>query len=139
MTSLVYSELMSLLYLFLCHDLIHTWLTHLLSPHNHHRGLSPGIFNPTPNVTVFPNTISQAATMDLDLISRISRATALEGRIVNQVNYRLTGGTTFQGVSCDGGPLANSAHDARWGVSSELKPLTDAKFSFLLLFTSPLS
>jgi beta-glucosidase len=83
------------------------------------QGLSPGIFNPTPNVTVFPNTISQAASMDLDLIARISQATALEGRIVNQINYRLTGGTTFQGVSCDGGPLANTAHDARWGRISE--------------------
>jgi len=94
------------------------------------QGLSPGIFNPTPNVTVFPNTISQAATMDLDLISRISQATALEGRIVNQVNYRLTGGTTFQGVSCDGGPLANTGHDSRWGVSSNISFTSFLPFLF---------
>lgn len=82
-------------------------------------GLSPGRFNPTPNVTVFANTIGQAASFDINLVAAIGSATALEGRIVNQVNYRKTGGTTWQGVLCDGGPLANSAHDPRWGRISE--------------------
>ena len=76
-------------------------------------GLSPGRMSPTPNVTVFPNAIAQGASFDGDLVASIARATALEGRIVNQVNYDATSGTTFQGVSCDGGPLANTAHDPR--------------------------
>ena len=76
-------------------------------------GLSPGRMDPNPNSTVFPNTIGQAASFDTDLVARIARATAEEGRIVNQVNRRLTGGKTWQGVLCDGGPLANTAHDPR--------------------------
>ena len=75
-------------------------------------GLSPGRFSPTPNVTVFPNTIGQAASFDVGLVARIGAATALEGRIVNQVNYAATSGQTWQGVLCDGGPLANTAHGA---------------------------
>lgn len=82
-------------------------------------GLSPGRFSPTPNVTVFPNTIGQAASFDVGLVARLGEATAVEGRVVNQINYRLTGGTTWQGVLCDGGPLANTAHDPRWGRTSE--------------------
>jgi len=82
-------------------------------------GLSPGRFSPTPNVTVFPNTIGQAASFDVGLVARIGAATALEGRVVNQVNYARTRGTTWQGVLCDGGPLANTAHDPRWGRTSE--------------------
>lgn len=78
-------------------------------------GLSPGRLDPTPNVTVFPNAIAQAASFDTDLVARIARATALEGRIVNELNFAATGGTTFQGVHCDGGPLANTAHDPRCG------------------------
>lgn len=92
-------------------------------------------------VTVFPGTPGQAASFDVDLVARIGAATALEGRIVNQVtphaaslppasspphpflrcqvNYRLTHGQTWQGVHMDGGPLANSAHDPRWGRISE--------------------
>lgn len=69
--------------------------------------------DPQPNVTVFPNTIGQAASFDTDLVDRIGRATALEGRIVNQINYRLTSGTTWQGVLCDGGPLANTGANIR--------------------------
>lgn len=65
------------------------------------QGLSPGNLSPAPNVTVFPNAIAQAASFDTDLVARISRATAHEGRVVNQINYRLTGGTTYQGVHCD--------------------------------------
>jgi beta-glucosidase-like glycosyl hydrolase len=82
-------------------------------------GLAPGNMSPQPNVTVFSSTTGQAASFDTDLVSRISRATAHEGRIVNQVNYRQTGGTTWQGVLCDGGPLANTQHDPRWGRVSE--------------------
>ena len=82
-------------------------------------GLSPGRLEPQPNATVFPNTIGQAASFDTDLVSRIGRATAEEGRIVNQLNGRLSGGRTWQGVLCDGGPLANTAHDPRWGRTSE--------------------
>jgi hypothetical protein len=61
---------------------------------------------------VFPNTIGQAASFDVGLVARIGAATALEGRIVNQVNYAETRGQTWQGVLCDGGPLANTAHGA---------------------------
>jgi beta-glucosidase-like glycosyl hydrolase len=82
-------------------------------------GLSPGRFSPQPNVTVFPCTTGQAASFDVDLVAAIGAATATEGRIVNQVNYRATGGTTWQGVLCDGGPLANTQHDPRWGRVSE--------------------
>lgn len=82
-------------------------------------GLSPGRFSPQPNVTVFPCTTGQAASFDADLVTRISMATALEGRIVNQVNGRLTGYTTWQGVLADGGPLANTIHDPVWGRISE--------------------
>ncbi len=48
-------------------------------------------FDPQPNVTVFPSALAQAASFDLGLVTRISTATALEGRIVNQVNYVKTG------------------------------------------------
>ena len=82
-------------------------------------GLSPGRISPGGNYTVFPNTIGQAASFDTALVARIANATAEEGRILNQINYRLTGGRTWQGVLCDGGPLANTAHDPRWGRTSE--------------------
>jgi beta-glucosidase len=82
-------------------------------------GLSPGRFSPQPNVSVWPISLGQAASFDLNLTTRIAMATALEGRIVNQINYRLTGGTTWQGVLCDGGPLANSQHVPTWGRISE--------------------
>jgi len=82
-------------------------------------GLSPGRIDPNPNATVFPNTIGQAASFDTELVARIGWATAEEGRILNQQNFRLTGGRTWQGVLCDGGPLANTAHDPRWGRTSE--------------------
>jgi hypothetical protein len=82
-------------------------------------GLSPGRIDPNPNATVFPNAIAQAASFDTDLTARIGQATAEEGRIVNQLNYRTTSGRTWQTVLCDGGPLANTAHDPRWGRISE--------------------
>ena len=77
------------------------------------QGLSLNQADPIRNVTVFPNAIVQAASFDLDLVARISRATALEARILNVLNYNASGGTTWQGRSCDGGPLANSMHDPR--------------------------
>ena len=82
-------------------------------------GLSPGHLDPQLDGTVFPNAIGQAASFDVDLVSRIGMATALEGRITNQINYRTSGGLTWQGTLCDGGPLANTAHDPRWGRQSE--------------------
>lgn len=83
-------------------------------------GLSPGHLDPQLNGTVFPNTIGQAASFDVDLVSRIGKATALEGRITNQINYRSSAGKTWQGTLCDGGPLANTPHDPRWGRISEV-------------------
>jgi beta-glucosidase-like glycosyl hydrolase len=82
-------------------------------------GLSPGHLDPQLDGTVFPNTIGQAASFDVDLVARIGAATALEGRITNQVNYRTSGGKTWQATLCDGGPLANTPHDPRWGRTSE--------------------
>ena len=82
-------------------------------------GLSPGKLDPQLNSTVFPNAINQAASFDVGLVARIGAATALEGRITNQMNYRSSGGKTWQATLCDGGPLANTAHDPRWGRTSE--------------------
>jgi beta-glucosidase len=79
------------------------------------QGLSLNQANPVHNVTVFPNAIAQAASFDLDLVARIARATAVEARIINSLNYNASGGTTWQARSCDGGPLANTVHDPRWG------------------------
>ena len=70
-------------------------------------------------MSVFVHAIGQAATFDLDLVARISNATLYEARAVGQVVYRASGGTVRAGTSCDGGPLANSVHDARWGRISE--------------------
>jgi len=83
------------------------------------RGISPGALSPNRRVTVFPHAIGIAATWDLPLYARIGAATQLEGRIINQMNYRASGGTSWQGVHCDGGPLANTQHDPRWGRVSE--------------------
>ena len=83
------------------------------------RGIAPNAIEPNRNVTVYPHAIALAATWDLDLYTRIGQATALEGRIINQLNYEASNGTSWQGVNCDGGPLANSQHDPRWGRVSE--------------------
>jgi beta-glucosidase len=69
--------------------------------------------------SVFPHAIALGASWDLDLVQRISQATALEGRIVQQIHYRETQGQQLVGVQCDGGPLANTATDPRWGRISE--------------------
>ena len=83
------------------------------------RGISPGALQPNRCVTVFPHASALAATFDAPLVARVGAATWLEGRIINQVNYAASGGTSWQGVHCDGGPLANTAHDPRWGRISE--------------------
>ena len=71
-------------------------------------------------VTVFAHAIAQGASFDLDLVARISNATAVEARIMSWQKYYGSGGSTQGAVlSCDGGPLANSAHDPRWGRISE--------------------
>ena len=70
-------------------------------------------------VSVFPHAIAQAATFDTPLVTALSAATAYEARAVNQVVYRETGGRLWAGTNCDGGPLANTAHDPRWGRISE--------------------
>ena len=74
---------------------------------------------PALNVSVFPHAIAQAATFDLALVAGLSAATAYEARALNQALYAATGGTLWAGTSCDGGPLANTVHDPRWGRVSE--------------------
>jgi len=91
------------------------WLTRVHRSH----GLAPGNLSPDVNVTVFPHAIALAATFDTDLVRRVSEATAVEGRIVNQLNYATRGGRTWQAVSCDGGPLANTMTAPTWGRNSE--------------------
>ena len=71
------------------------------------------------NVSVFPHAIAQAASFDVDLVARLSAATLYEARAIGQFVYRESGGELWTGTSCDGGPLANSVHDSRWGRISE--------------------
>ena len=76
--------------------------------------------NKESNVTVFPHAIAQGASWDLQLVTRVSNATAAEARILSQMIYiRTNGQNAGAALSCDGGPLANSAHDPRWGRISE--------------------
>jgi hypothetical protein len=75
--------------------------------------------SPPVNVSVFPHAIAQAASFDLDLVAALSNATAYEARALNQLLYQSSGGTLWAGTSCDGGPLANTVHDPRWGRISE--------------------
>lgn len=82
------------------------------------RGIARG-GSPILNTTVFPHAIALAATFDTSLVSSIGNATAYEGRVVNDLLYKESMGTSWQGVQCDGGPLANTAHDPRWGRISE--------------------
>ena len=71
-------------------------------------------------VTVFAHAIAQGASWDLDLVTRISNATSIEGRILTEMDYISGRGMNAgSALSCDGGPLANSAHDPRWGRISE--------------------
>jgi len=76
--------------------------------------------NKASGVTVFPHAIAQGASWDRDLVRRVSNATAVEARILSAKGYVATkGGNQGEALSCDGGPLANSAHDPRWGRISE--------------------
>ena len=76
--------------------------------------------NKASNISVFPHAIAQGASWDLPLIARIGRATAAEARNLSAATYTRTGGQNQGGaLSCDGGPLANTAHDPRWGRISE--------------------
>ena len=71
-------------------------------------------------VTVFAHAIAQGASFDRDLVRRISNATSIEARIISeQIYQRSNGESQGAALSCDGGPLANSAHDPRWGRISE--------------------
>eukprot|EP01065_Artemidia_motanka_P042620 TRINITY_DN5750_c0_g1_i1.p1 TRINITY_DN5750_c0_g1~~TRINITY_DN5750_c0_g1_i1.p1 ORF type:complete len:780 (+),score=184.39 TRINITY_DN5750_c0_g1_i1:74-2413(+) len=76
--------------------------------------------NKANNVSVFPHAIAQGAAWDPDLVARIGNATAVEARILSESTYNHTKGSNQGAVlSCDGGPLANTAHDPRWGRISE--------------------
>lgn len=76
--------------------------------------------NKASGVTVFPHAIAQGASWDIPLVQRVSNVTAIEARILSAQGYKKTGGTNSgEALSCDGGPLANSAHDPRWGRISE--------------------
>lgn len=81
--------------------------------------IKPPIVEATPNVTVTAHAINLGATFDLDLVRRVSNMTAREMRGVTQAVYQETNGTLVAALMCDGGPLANSAHDPRWGRISE--------------------
>jgi hypothetical protein len=60
------------------------------------------------------------ATWDVELVNRMSNITAIEARILSAKGYMATKGTNMgEDLSCDGGPLANSAHDPRWGRIAE--------------------
>ena len=58
--------------------------------------------------------IAQGASWDRDLVRRVSNATAVEARILSAQEYTSSKGANMgAALSCDGGPLANSAHDPR--------------------------
>ena len=69
--------------------------------------------------TAFPHAINQAASFDVDLVARIASTVALETRASNANSLNRTQGQALNGVNCDGGPLANNAHDPHWGRISE--------------------
>lgn len=72
------------------------------------------------HVTVFPHAIAQGASWDVELVHRMSNITAIEARIASAIGYHSSKGTNQgEDLSCDGGPLANTAHDPRWGRISE--------------------
>lgn len=68
-----------------------------------------------PNVTVFPNAINFGASFDPELAARVANATASELRGVNELTHKATGYAEMAGPICDVGPMANTAHDPRWG------------------------
>ena len=77
------------------------------------------IIQPLPDATSFPHAIAQGASFDVDLAIRIANAVAYEARIVNQVNFNLTNGQSLQALNAEGGPLANTVHDSRYGRAQE--------------------
>jgi beta-glucosidase len=83
-------------------------------------GLSSTFFmQPLRNATCFPHSIAQAASWDLDLVARIASAVAFEARVVNQLNFASSSGRAVQALMAEGGALANSVHDPRWGRAQE--------------------
>eukprot|EP01043_Picozoa_sp_COSAG02_P059829 COSAG02_NODE_7694_length_2889_cov_19.079570_2_plen_333_part_00 len=75
---------------------------------------------PFVGATVGPHAINQGATFDTLLVEAMSNATADEMR-ANSIRtmQQSRGQGPIDSLSCDGGPLANSAHDPRWGRISE--------------------
>ena len=75
---------------------------------------------PFVGATVGPHAINQGATFDTLLVEAMSNATADEMR-ANSVRamQQSRGQGPINSLSCDGGPLANSAHDPRWGRIAE--------------------
>ena len=74
--------------------------------------------------------IAQGASWDRDLVRRVSNATAVEARILSAQEYTSTKGANMgAALSCDGGPLANSAHDPRcaWQPPT-LRPVPNQHF-----------
>lgn len=78
-----------------------------------------GFIDPLPSATAFPHSIAQGASFDTELTARIAAAVVTEARIVSQMNWRITGGTTVQALHAEGGPLSNLVHDPRWGRAQE--------------------
>ena len=83
-------------------------------------GLSSTFFlAPLRNATCFPHSIAQGASWDVDLVARIAAAVAYEARVMHQLNFISSSGRAVQALMAEGGPLANSAHDPRWGRAME--------------------
>ena len=89
-------------------------------------GLAPGAVFPggagavaSPNLTVTGHAINLGSTFDTGLVAAVSNLTRIELRAMTQLQYRLSNGTFVANSICSGGPLANSAHDPRWGRVAE--------------------
>ena len=85
----------------------------------HGAGGMPGALKPHWNTTAYPHAIALGATFDVALVRRVAAASRAELRAMNVLNYNLSGGTSWQATSCDGGPLSNTAVDPRYGRISE--------------------
>lgn len=68
-----------------------------------------------PDVTVFANAINFGNSWDTALAAKVANATASELRGVNEIIIETSNGTILGGPICDVGPMANTAHDPRWG------------------------
>eukprot|EP00039_Didymoeca_costata_P000246 m.44754 g.44754 ORF g.44754 m.44754 type:complete len:774 (-) comp10143_c0_seq1:12-2333(-) len=68
-----------------------------------------------PAITVFPNAINFGTSWDAGLIAKVANATSSELRGVNEIVHESSNGTMLAGPVCDVGPMANTAHDPRWG------------------------